>query len=94
MSCIRRFVAVAFLAAGFASATPALAQIPVAIGDNQSVPSLAPLLKGITPSVVSIAVRRRMTEEESALMNDPMLQDPRGPSIPPANATFTPRVPA
>ena len=82
MSSIRRFVAAALLAAGFASATPALAQIPVAIGESQSVPSLAPLLKGVTPSVVSIAIRRRMTDEEMALMNDPMFQDPRVPPNP------------
>ena len=82
MSSIRRFVAAALLAAGCAAATPALAQIPVAIGDSQSVPGLAPLLRGVTPSVVSIAVRRRMTDEEMALMNDLMPVDPHEPSIP------------
>ena len=82
MSSIRRFVAAAFLAGGFASATPAFAQIPVAIGESQALPSLAPLLKGVTPSVVSIAIRRRMTDDEMAFMNDPMFQDPRAPSNP------------
>jgi len=82
MSSIQRFAAAAFLAVGFASATPALAQIPVAIGESQALPSLAPLLKGVTPSVVSIAIRRRMTDEEMAFMNDPMFQDPRAPSNP------------
>lgn len=79
MSGIRGFVAGALLAVGLASAPYALAQIPVAFGDSQSVPSLAPLLKGVTPSVVSIAIRRRMTDEEMAFMNDPMFQDPRVP---------------
>jgi len=82
MSSIQRFAAAAFLAVGFASATPALAQIPVAIGESQALPSLAPLLKGVTPSVVSIAIRRRMTDEEFAIMNDPLFQDPRAPSSP------------
>jgi S1-C subfamily serine protease len=82
MTSIRTFVAAAVLAAVFASATPTLAQIPVAIGDSPSVPSLAPLLKGVTPSVVSIAIRRRMTDEEMAFMNDPLFQDPRAPSDP------------
>jgi S1-C subfamily serine protease len=83
MSIFPRALATALLVASVVSTPAANAQIPVAIGENQGVPSLAPLLRRITPSVVSIAIRRRMTDEELALMNDPMLQDPLGPSIPP-----------
>jgi S1-C subfamily serine protease len=76
-------LAAALLAASWAIASDTYAQIPVSVGENQGMPSLAPLLKGVTPSVVSIAVRRRMTEEELAMMNDPLLQHPLEPPVPP-----------
>jgi S1-C subfamily serine protease len=85
MSVIRRVIAASLLAASLVSASHGSAQIPATVSEGQTVPSLAPLLRGITPSVVSIAVRRRMTEEESALMNDPLLQDPRVPPMPPGD---------
>ena len=71
----RRSLAAILLAASVASAPEVYAQIPVAVGESQGMPSLAPLLKTITPSVVSIAIRRRMTDEELALMNDPAFRD-------------------
>ena len=71
MSRIQGFLAAALLTLAFTSTTAVLAQVPVAIGDGQSIPSLAPLLRGVTPSVVSIAIRRRMTDEEMTLFSDP-----------------------
>ena len=71
----RRSLAAILLAASVASAPEVYAQIPVGVGESQGMPSLAPLLKTITPSVVSIAIRRRMTDEELALMNDPAFRD-------------------
>jgi serine protease Do/serine protease DegQ len=79
----RRTLAAAFLAATLAPALDADAQIPVAIGESQGMPSLAPLLKTITPSVVSIAIRRRMTDEELAMMDDPAFRDSLGSPLPP-----------
>jgi S1-C subfamily serine protease len=83
MSNFRRLVAAVLLAACWTAGSEAHAQIPAFIGATQGIPSLAPLLKGVAPSVVSIAVRRRMTEEELAMMSDPLLQHPLGPSVPP-----------
>jgi serine protease Do/serine protease DegQ len=88
MSTFRRALAAALLVASVVSAPFADAQIPVAVGENHEVPSLAPLLRRITPSVVSIAIRRRMTEEELAMMNDPILQDPLGLPVPQGERTI------
>jgi len=75
MSHLHRTVAAALLTAGLLSPWDATAQIPVSVGQGQETPSLAPLLKKITPSVVSIAVRRRMTDEELAMFDDPLFRD-------------------
>jgi serine protease Do/serine protease DegQ len=75
-------VTAALLAVSISSAPDTYAQIPVAIGEGQAIPSLAPLLKTITPSVVTIAIRRRMTDEELALMNDLTVRDPLRSSPP------------
>jgi serine protease DegQ len=55
--------------------TPGSSEIALAIGQGLAGPSLAPLLKTVTPSVVSISVRKPVTEEERELLNDPMLPD-------------------
>jgi Do/DeqQ family serine protease len=49
-------------AAVFALATPVAAGVPI-IGPNGQMPSLAPLLKGVTPSVVNIAVMGKQSSE-------------------------------
>jgi len=51
------------------SGAPALAQLPAAVG-GQPLPSLAPMLAGVTPAVVNIAVVARVPEE------NPLLADP------------------
>ena len=83
MTKFRRTLAVALIAAGLASSPEVGAQIPVAAGENDATPSLAPLLKTITPSVVSIAIRRRMTDDELAMMNDPAFRDQLVLPLPP-----------
>jgi serine protease Do/serine protease DegQ len=55
----------------------------MAVGESQGMPSLAPLLRTVTPSVVSIAIRRRMTDEELAMMNDPAFRDQLVLPLPP-----------
>jgi hypothetical protein len=48
------------------------AGVPLAVGsDSDGIPSLAPLLKKITPGVVSIAVKGRIGEEQNPLLKDP-----------------------
>jgi S1-C subfamily serine protease len=83
MTKFHRALATALLAAAVASVSNLYAQIPVAVGESQGVPSLAPLLKTVTPSVVSIAIRRRMTDEEFAQMNDPAFRDQLVLPLPP-----------
>src|SRR5262245_626124 len=83
MSTFRRAVAAALLATALISAPQIHAQIPATSPQSQVMPTLAPLLKRVIPSVVSIAVRRPMNEEERALMNDPLFQDPLAPPLPP-----------
>ncbi|MFZ0836799.1 MAG: hypothetical protein WAM77_05040, partial [Xanthobacteraceae bacterium] len=46
--------------------------VPLGIGaDADGMPSLAPLLKKVTPAVVSIAVKGRIGEEQNPLLKDP-----------------------
>ncbi len=51
----------------------ASAQLPAAVGDTP-VPSLAPMLKKVSPSVVNIATRG--TVQAQAQQNNPLLEDP------------------
>jgi S1-C subfamily serine protease len=74
MNTFRRTVAAAMLVTALVSPPQSHAQIPIAPGKSQDVPSLAPMLKRVTPSVVSIAVRRPMNEDERAMMDDPLFQ--------------------
>lgn len=83
MSTFHRTVAVALLVTGLMSAPNIFAQIPITPGQSQDVPSLAPLLRRVIPSVVSIAVRRPMNEEEREMMDDPLSQDLLIPPLPP-----------
>lgn len=52
------------------SMAPATAHMPVAV-DGQQLPTLAPMLEGVTPAVVNIATKSQVRIRES-----PMLQDP------------------
>ena len=83
MNNLRRVMAAALFAVAVASAHDGHAQVPLVVGEKQVVPSLAPLLKTIAPSVVSIAIRRPMTDEELAVMNDPASRGQLGSPLPP-----------
>jgi serine protease DegQ len=51
------------------------AGVPLAIGvDAAGLPSLAPLLKKVTPGVVSIAVKGHIGEEQNPLLKDPEIR--------------------
>jgi serine protease Do/serine protease DegQ len=84
MTVFLRTLIVALLAFGFISAPQIYAQLPAAVAQIQDTPTLAPLLKRVTPSVVSIAVRRPMTDEEQELMDDPLFQG-LVPPLPPGD---------
>src|SRR5690348_3673909 len=58
------------LAMAAGPALPVSAALPALPGTGGAVPTLAPLLKQITPAVVNIAVRSRVT------VNNPLLNDP------------------
>ncbi len=49
--------------------------VPLGIGaDADGMPSLAPLLRKVTPAVVSIAVKGRIGEEQNPLLKDPEIR--------------------
>jgi Do/DeqQ family serine protease len=54
------------------SAEPALSALPAQVGETP-VPTLAPMIKKVSPSVVSIATRGTVEDERS---NNPLLEDP------------------
>jgi serine protease DegQ len=70
------FVAIVAFALTWAYAQPeAEAGVPLGItSDADSVPSLAPLLKKVTPGVVSIAVKGHIGEEQNPLLKDPEIR--------------------
>ncbi len=43
-------------------------------GAKQEIPTLAPLLKRVTPSVVNIAIKGRVAQEQNPLFNDPFFR--------------------
>ena len=66
------------------ASTPASPEVAVAVGQDVASPSLAPLLKTVTPSVVSIAVRRPIAEEERELRRTPLFPSQDGTQAPAA----------
>src|SRR5262245_49786555 len=76
--CRRTAAALFLIGFGF---TPGYSQVPIFGAATSS--TVAPLLKAVTPSVVSIAVRRPLTLDERTLLEDPLLQEPdRVPTSP------------
>lgn len=70
-------VAVAGLVAAMTvtSAGAAPAQMPPAADEKaQELPTLAPLLKRVTPTVVNIAITGRVAQEQNPLFNDPFFR--------------------
>lgn len=82
------------LAAGLlASPAPAFPGIPVpGFAQVQGVPTLAPLIKSVAASVVSITVRAPITGDQSAgvpdLMDDPLIRDLLRLPVAPQHRTF------
>ena len=56
-----------------ATAPPLLAGLPVAV-DGQALPTLAPMLKRITPAVVNIATESRVRVRQNPLLADPFFR--------------------
>ena len=54
-------------------AAPALAGLPVAV-DGEPLPTLAPMLKRITPAVVNIATQSRVLVRRNPLLSDPFFR--------------------
>ena len=65
-------VAFILLAAPLAAPNTAVAQLPAVVGETP-VPSLAPMLKNVTPGVVNIATRGTV-QQENPLLNDPFFR--------------------
>jgi Do/DeqQ family serine protease len=65
--------ALLLLVVHFAPVPVALAQLPGAVGETP-VPSLAPMLKNVTPAVVNIAIRGTVQQESNPLFNDPFFR--------------------
>ena len=56
-------------------ALPVAAGLPFHFGgQSQEVPTLAPILKEITPGVVNVAVRGRVSREQNPLLRDPFFR--------------------
>jgi serine protease Do/serine protease DegQ len=69
----RKIVNWMLLAAGLAAMQAVLAALPAVVGD-QNVPSLAPLVKQVSPAVVSIATRGTLNRPPNPLMDDPFFR--------------------
>jgi len=67
---MRLFLKISLLFAAIALQLPAQAALPVADSQGQPLPTLAPMLKAVTPAVVNIAVSTTHT------INSPLLNDP------------------
>jgi serine protease Do/serine protease DegQ len=65
--------AVRLALAAWLVATPALAQLPAKVGDKE-IPSLAPLVREVSPAVVSIATRGTVAAPNNPLMEDPFFR--------------------
>lgn len=64
----------AILLAGLLSlAAPAWSALPLAV-DGQSLPSLAPMLKRVTPGVVNISTKTQIQQAEHPLLRDPVFR--------------------
>lgn len=72
-----QFIAVMFTAIAAAGSwtVDAGAGIPLALnGQNGDLPSLAPIVKKVTPGVVNIAIKGRVAQEQNPLLRDPVLR--------------------
>ena len=72
MKPLSSLAALLLAAAPLVAPTVALGQLPGAVGETP-VPSLAPMLKNVTPAVVNIATRGTV-QQENPLLNDPFFR--------------------
>ncbi|HJT50962.1 MAG TPA: DegQ family serine endoprotease [Nitrosospira sp.] len=67
------FAPIPILVCGLLTALPAYSALPFGGGKNE-VPTLAPVLKDVTPAVVNISVQTRSAIEENPLFRDPFFR--------------------
>ncbi len=73
---LKRFLTAAFLSLtilALPAATPPLAGLPVAV-DGETLPTLAPMLKRVTPAVVNIATQSTVKVRQNPLLADPFFR--------------------
>ena len=63
----------ALLAGLLSVSTPSRSALPLAV-DGQSLPSLSPMLKRVTPGVVNISTKTQIQQAEHPLMRDPVFR--------------------
>ena len=63
----------ALLAGLLSVSTPSWSALPLAV-DGQSLPSLSPMLKRVTPGVVNISTKTQIQQAEHPLMRDPVFR--------------------
>lgn len=73
----------------FAPAQQALAALPTAV-NGSTVPTLAPMIKGVMPGVVNVSTRGHMKVQQNPMFNDPFFQQFFGRQMPqqPAERQF------
>ncbi len=73
---MKRIAFAALLAAALCSSLPAFAHMPPPVVAGQAVPSLAPMIKRVTPAVVNVSTRGHveMQQQQNPFMNDPFFQ--------------------
>ncbi|MCC7330671.1 MAG: DegQ family serine endoprotease [Gammaproteobacteria bacterium] len=69
----KKLMTAILLTAGLALSQGAAAALPAVVGD-QSMPTLAPLVKQVSPAVVSIATRGTVNAPPNPLMDDPVFR--------------------
>jgi Do/DeqQ family serine protease len=57
-----------------AQAPPPVGMPGAPVGPSQGMPTLSPLVKKVTPSVVNIAIKGRVAQEQNPLFNDPFFR--------------------
>ncbi|HEV2112407.1 MAG TPA: trypsin-like peptidase domain-containing protein, partial [Gammaproteobacteria bacterium] len=90
---MKRLVFAALLAAlSLSLSFPALAHMPPPAVNGQPVPSLAPMIKRVTPAIVNVATRGHLElQQQNPFMNDPFFQQffgGQGPSQAPVQRQF------
>ena len=68
-----RFLLAALMAGLLMISSTAQAALPLAV-DGQSMPSLSPMLKRVTPGVVNISTKTQIQQAEHPLMRDPVFR--------------------